>query len=50
VTAAVEIAGLDIPEMGLSGYPDFVAPTPVENVPATEVAAAKATIPALAKA
>jgi Amt family ammonium transporter len=47
VPAAVEIAGLDIPEMGLSGYPEFVPPTPVESVPASEVAAAKANVPAL---
>ncbi len=50
VSAAVEIAGLDVPEMGLAGYPEFVHATPVENVPATEVAAAKASVPALAKA
>jgi ammonium transporter, Amt family len=48
VSAAVEIAGLDIPEMGLAGYPEFCPPTPVEAVPASEVAAAKAAIPALA--
>jgi Amt family ammonium transporter len=48
VPAAVEIAGLDIPEMGLSGYPEFVPPTPVEAVPAADVAAAKANVPALA--
>jgi Amt family ammonium transporter len=47
VSAAVEIAGLDIPEMGLAGYPEFYPPTPVESVPASEVAAAKATIPSL---
>jgi Amt family ammonium transporter len=48
VPAAVEIAGLDIPEMGLSGYPEFVPPVPVESVPASDVAAAKANVPALA--
>ncbi|HVZ73337.1 MAG TPA: ammonium transporter, partial [Polyangia bacterium] len=48
VSAEVEIAGLDIPEMGMAGYPEFVAPMPVESVPASEVAAAKAAIPALA--
>jgi Amt family ammonium transporter len=50
VTAEVEIAGLDIPEMGMSGYPEFVVPMPVESVPPAEVAAAKASVPALAKA
>jgi Amt family ammonium transporter len=48
VSAAVEIAGLDIPEMGLAGYPEFIQPTPVESVPAADVAAAKASVPALA--
>jgi len=48
VPAAVEIAGLDMPEMGLPAYPEWVAPTPVEAVPAAEVTAAKAAIPALA--
>ena len=47
VSAAVEIAGLDIPEMGAAGYPEFVASRSPEEVPATEVAAAKAAIPAL---
>jgi Amt family ammonium transporter len=50
VAPEVEIAGLDIPEMGMSGYPEFVAPMPVESVPPAEVAAAKASVPALAKA
>jgi ammonium transporter, Amt family len=48
VSAAVEIAGLDMPEMGLAAYPEFFPPTPVESVPAAEIAAAKAAIPALA--
>jgi Amt family ammonium transporter len=50
VTPAVEIAGLDIPEMGLAGYPEFIQPVPVESIPAADVAAAKASVPALAKA
>jgi Amt family ammonium transporter len=48
VSAEVEIAGLDIPEMGLAGYPEFVAAVTPESVPASEVAAAKANVPALA--
>lgn len=48
VSAAVEIAGLDIPEMGMAGYPEFVQARSPEEVPATEIAAAKAAIPALA--
>jgi Amt family ammonium transporter len=48
VTAEVEIAGLDIPEMGAAGYPEFVASRRPEEVPATEIAEAKKAIPALA--
>jgi Amt family ammonium transporter len=48
VSAAVEIAGLDVPEMGLPGYPEFIKVTPPEEIPAAEVAAAKKAIPALA--
>jgi Amt family ammonium transporter len=48
VSAAVEIAGLDVPEMGLPGYPEFVPQRAPEDVAATEVAAAKAAVPALA--
>jgi Amt family ammonium transporter len=49
VSAEVEIAGLDIPEMGLPGYPEFLSSTRApESVPAHEVAAAKANVPALA--
>ena len=48
VSAAVEIAGLDVPEMGMAGYPEFVQTRSPEEVPATEVAAAKASIRALA--
>ena len=42
VPAAVEIAGLDVPEMGVPGYPEFVPVTAPAEVPASEVAAAKA--------
>ncbi len=48
VPAAVEIAGLDVPEMGLPGYPEFIVQRTPEEVPHTEVAAAKAAVPALA--
>ncbi|HXU61823.1 MAG TPA: ammonium transporter [Polyangia bacterium] len=48
VSAAVEIAGLDVPEMGLPGYPEFITTRAPEDVPQTEVAAAHATVPALA--
>jgi ammonium transporter, Amt family len=40
VSAEVEIAGLDVPEMGLPGYPDFITTRNPGDVPATEVAAA----------
>ncbi|HET6149411.1 MAG TPA: ammonium transporter [Polyangia bacterium] len=49
VSAAVEIAGLDMPEMGMPAYPEFLKPVPVESVPVAEVTAAKASIPALAR-
>jgi Amt family ammonium transporter len=44
VSAEVEIAGLDVPEMGVPGYPEFVPPMTVSDIPATEIAAAKASI------
>jgi Amt family ammonium transporter len=40
VSAEVEIAGLDIPEMGIPGYPEFVAARTPEDVPAAELAEA----------
>jgi Amt family ammonium transporter len=48
VSAAVEIAGLDVPEMGMPGYPEFVQTVAPESIPAADVAAAKANVPALA--
>ncbi len=48
VSAEVEIAGLDVPEMGLPGYPEYVAPVSPAEVPAAQVAEAKKAIPALA--
>jgi Amt family ammonium transporter len=47
VSAEVEIAGLDVPEMGLPGYPEFIKQLTPAEVPATEVAEAKKAIPAL---
>ena len=33
VSKEVEIAGLDVPEMGVPGYPEFLPPEPVTEVP-----------------
>jgi Amt family ammonium transporter len=44
VSAEVEIAGLDIPEMGAPGYPEFVVAKSPGEVPAAEVAAARAQV------
>ncbi len=49
VPAEVEIAGLDVPEMGIPGYPEYIQPLSPAEVPAAEVSAAKATVPALAR-
>ncbi|HZZ42933.1 MAG TPA: ammonium transporter [Tepidisphaeraceae bacterium] len=48
VPAEVEIAGLDIPEVGIPGYPEFFTPMVPEQVDASEIAAAKASIRQLA--
>lgn len=37
VPAEVEIAGLDIPEMGASGYPEFISHMAPEQVPMSEL-------------
>jgi Amt family ammonium transporter len=42
VSAEVEIAGLDIPEMGAPGYPEFIKTVLPEEVPQAELASAKA--------
>jgi Amt family ammonium transporter len=42
VSPEVEIAGLDLPEMGVPGYPEYVRPIAPSDVPASEVAAARA--------
>jgi Amt family ammonium transporter len=47
VPAEVEIAGLDIPEVGMPAYPEWFVPTSPEAVPKADVAAAKASVPAL---
>jgi Amt family ammonium transporter len=49
VSAEVEIAGLDIPEMGVPGYPEFVPAMAVSDIAPTEIAAAKASIAQLSK-
>ena len=48
VSAEVEIAGLDVPEMGIPGYPEYIPVVLPSDVPSTEVAEAKKAIPALA--
>lgn len=50
VPAEVEIAGLDVPEMGVPGYPEFVPAISVSDVPAAEIAAAKQEVPQLPSA
>jgi Amt family ammonium transporter len=47
VPAEVEIAGLDTPEMGVPGYPEYVNTILPGEVPASDVAEAKKAIPAL---
>jgi Amt family ammonium transporter len=44
VPAEVEIAGLDVPEMGVPGYPEFVPPIAPEQIPVAEVEEAKAAL------
>ena len=41
VSAEIEIAGLDVAEMGAPGYPEFIVRMAPEQVPASEVAAAR---------
>jgi Amt family ammonium transporter len=48
VPAEVEIAGLDVPEMGAPGYPEYVTIMAPENVPASQITDAKASIKQLA--
>ena len=48
VPPEVEIAGLDIPEMGAPGYPEYITSMTPENVPASQISDARARIPQLA--
>ncbi len=48
VPAAVEIAGLDIPEMGAPGYPEFINSTAPEDVSTADINEARARIPQVA--
>ncbi len=41
VAPEVELAGLDVPEMGVPGYPEFIGATRPSEIPPEEVAAAK---------
>ncbi len=41
VSVEAEIAGLDIPEMGASGYPEFISHLTPEQVPVSEIVAAR---------
>jgi hypothetical protein len=41
VAAEIEIAGLDVPEMGVPAYPEFYKTMLPEEVPAEELAAAE---------
>jgi Amt family ammonium transporter len=41
VSPAVEIAGLDVPEMGIPGYPEFIKTVAPEEVPEHELKAAE---------
>jgi hypothetical protein len=40
VTAAIEIAGLDVPEMGVPAYPEWMPPVAPEDVPPEQIEAA----------
>jgi Amt family ammonium transporter len=41
VPPEVEIAGLDIPEMGAPGYPEFIDAMSPDQVPSSEIAEAR---------
>jgi len=41
VSVEVEIAGLDIPEMGASGYPEFISPMGPEQIPMSDIVAVR---------
>ncbi|MGA3068381.1 MAG: ammonium transporter [Tepidisphaeraceae bacterium] len=40
VSPGIEIAGLDIPEMGAPGYPEFVSHLGAESIPTSDISAA----------
>jgi len=40
VSAAIEIAGLDVPEMGVPAYPEWMPPVAPEDVPPEQIEAA----------
>jgi Amt family ammonium transporter len=44
VSAAVEIAGLDVPEMGVPAYPEWLPPVAPEDVPQEQIAAAMSSL------
>ena len=46
MSAEVEIAGLDVPEMGIPGYPEFIPLRLPEDVPASEIAEGVVALPA----
>jgi Amt family ammonium transporter len=46
VAPEVEIAGLDVPEMGIPGYPEFIPTRLPEDVPAAEIAEGVVAMPA----
>ena len=41
VTPEIEIAGLDIPELGAPGYPEFINHVAPEQVPSSQILAAR---------
>ena len=41
VSPEVELAGLDIPEMGAPGYPEFITQISQEQITASEIASVK---------
>jgi hypothetical protein len=44
VSAAVEIAGLDVPEMGVPAYPEWLPAVMPEDIPADKLAEAAASL------
>jgi len=48
VSAEVELAGLDVPEMGIPGYPEFIKTVLPDEIPASEVSLARQGLPSAA--